>query len=133
MAQTKPGTQISLLENTYLDEWFEGCSGMFRDADLKKKATNHSLRATGTTELYRCGVPENVIKERTRHKSIDRLKAYERTSVEQHLVVSKILSDVNRPVSGSFKTMMEKEEIVEKRKTTNWKSGDDAKKSLHLQ
>ena len=53
--------------------------GMFRDADLKKKATNHSLRATGTTELYRCGVPENVIKERTGHKSLDGLRAYERT------------------------------------------------------
>ena len=67
--------------------------------------------------------PRKVIKERTGHKSIDGLKAYERTSVEQHLVVSKILSDVNRPVSGSFNTMMEKEEIVEKKKQPIGKAG----------
>ena len=48
-------------------------SRMFKDADLKKKATYHSLRATGTTELYRCGVPEKAIKGRTGHKFLDRL------------------------------------------------------------
>ena len=83
---------------------------MFKEAGMTKKATNHSLRATGTTEMYRCGVPENVIKERTGHKSLDGLRAYERTTLEQQRAVSRILTDPNRPVSGSFNLVLEKEE-----------------------
>ena len=75
---------------------------MFTEAGLSKRATNHSLRATGTTELYHCGVPENVIKERTGHKSLDGVRAYERTSVEQQVAVSRILTDVNRSIFWVF-------------------------------
>ena len=89
---------------------------MFQEASMTKKATNHSLRATGTTEMYRCGVPENVIKERTGHKSLDGLRTYERTTLEQQKAVSKILTDCNRPSSGSFNMIMEKEE---RRSTVN--------------
>ena len=39
-------------------------SSMFQEAGIEKKnVTNHSLRASGTTELYRSGAPENIIKE----------------------------------------------------------------------
>jgi hypothetical protein len=83
---------------------------MFKEAKLSKHATNHSLRATGATELYRCGVPENIIKERTGHKSLDGVRAYERTTVEQQRAVSRILTDANRSVSGSFNDILSKEE-----------------------
>ena len=33
--------------------------------------SNHSLRATGATELYNAGVPEKIIKERTGHRSLE--------------------------------------------------------------
>ncbi|XP_064384924.1 zinc finger MYM-type protein 2-like isoform X2 [Halichondria panicea] len=54
--------------------------------------SNHSLRATGATELYNAGVPEKIIKERTGHRSLESLRMYERTSDKQHHAVSRILS-----------------------------------------
>ncbi len=54
--------------------------------------TNHSLRATGATELYNAGVPEKIIKERTGHRSLECLRMYERTSDKQQDAVSRILS-----------------------------------------
>ena len=90
---------------------------MFTEAGLSKRATNHSLRATGATELYRCGVPENVIKERTGHKSLDGVRAYDRTSVEQQVAVSRILTDVNCPISGSFNSILNKEETGQEAKS----------------
>ena len=42
--------------------------------------TNHSLRATGATRLFKANIPEKLIQERTRHKSTDALRRYERTS-----------------------------------------------------
>ena len=76
-------------------------SNMFLQAGIDKKVTNHSLRATGTTELYRCGVPEKIIMQRTGHKSMDGVRVYERTSAEQHMAVSKILTEQNSK-SGGF-------------------------------
>ena len=49
--------------------------------------TNHSLRATGATELFRAGVPEKIIQDRT-GKS---LRMYERTTARQHAEVSRVL------------------------------------------
>ena len=40
-------------------------STMCEKAGINKKKTNHSLRATGTTELYTKQVPEKFIQERT--------------------------------------------------------------------
>ncbi len=54
--------------------------------------TNHSLRATGATELYAAEVPEKIIQEQTGHRSIEGLRLYERTSDKQHQAVSNILS-----------------------------------------
>ena len=45
--------------------------------------TNHSLRATAITRMYEGGVPENIISEKSGHKSIKGLRAYERTSILQ--------------------------------------------------
>ena len=59
------------------------------DAGVSGNKTNHSLRATGVTELYHPGVPEKVIQERTGHLS---LRQYERTNDEQQLAVSRVLS-----------------------------------------
>ena len=58
--------------------------------------TNHSLRATGVTEMYLAGVPEKVIQEHTGHQSLDGLRSYERSTLDQHQTVCNIaLSSVN--------------------------------------
>jgi len=46
------------------------------EAGLNVNYTNHSLRATAVTRMYNTGVPENLIAEKSGHKS---LKVYVRT------------------------------------------------------
>ena len=70
-------------------------------AGIKGNKTNHSLRATGATELYESGVPEKLIQKRTGHRSLEALRVYERTNVQQHKAVSSILS---APVVFIFST-----------------------------
>ena len=62
------------------------------DAGVGGSKSNHSLRATGATELYQAGVPEKVIQERTGHLSLTGLRQYERTSVQQHEAASHVLA-----------------------------------------
>ena len=65
---------------------------MFADAGITDK-TNHSLRATGASEMFRANVPpEKVVQERTGHRIIKVLCMYERTSTSQRMAVSRILS-----------------------------------------
>lgn len=45
--------------------------------------TNHSLRATAVTRMYNKGVPETVIAEKSGHRSMKALCAYEKTSEDQ--------------------------------------------------
>lgn len=45
------------------------------------KLTNHSLRATCATRLYQAGVDEQIIMERTGHRSVEGVRAYKRTSM----------------------------------------------------
>lgn len=65
---------------------------MCTEAGVSGNKTNHSLRATGATELYKKGVPEKLIQERTGHRSLESLRTYERSSEEQHKAVSTLLS-----------------------------------------
>ena len=71
---------------------------MCQEAGIHGK-TNHSLRATGATEMYVAGVPEKIIQERTGHRSLDGLRSYERSTLEQHQTVSKIASSSHSNVS----------------------------------
>ena len=41
------------------------------DAGVCGNKTNHSLRATGATELYKRGAPEKLIQERTGYRSLE--------------------------------------------------------------
>lgn len=67
-------------------------------ARLCKKAgvsgfkTNHSLRVTAATRLYQEGLDEQLIMERTGHRSLDGVRAYKRTSKEQQELVSAALN-----------------------------------------
>ena len=64
------------------------CNG----AGVQKKYTNHSLRATGATRLFQSGTPENVIMERSGHRSTDGVRQYERVSQDQHIAAQAILT-----------------------------------------
>ena len=64
---------------------------MFGEVGISGK-TNHSLRATGATSLYTANVPEKMIQQRTGHRSLKALRIYERTTQDQELAVSKILT-----------------------------------------
>ena len=46
---------------------------MCADAGISGKKTNHSLRATGASQLFQANVPEKVIQERTGHRSLEAL------------------------------------------------------------
>ena len=66
--------------------------------DLSKEAgvgvhyTNHSLRATAITRMYEGGVPENLISEKSGHKSIKALRSYESTSIQQEKGAGSMIS-----------------------------------------
>ncbi len=47
---------------------------------LPGKILNHSLRADAVTEMFNTGIPEKVIQDRSRHRSLDDLGKYESTS-----------------------------------------------------
>ena len=68
--------------------------------------TNHSLRAAGATQMYDC---EKIIQERTGHRSLDALRMYERTNVEQQQAVSAILT---APQSIAYNKSTEKMTIA---------------------
>ena len=50
---------------------------MCRQAGICGNKTNHSLRATGATQMYNSGVLEKIIQERTGHWSLEALRMYE--------------------------------------------------------
>ena len=54
--------------------------------------TNHSLRATAATRLYQSGVDEQLIMERTGHRSVEGVRSYKRTSDQQSEALSDILN-----------------------------------------
>ena len=67
------------------------------DAGLPPKS-NHSLRATGASTLFKANVPEKIIQKTTGHRSVEALRTYERVSSEQHRAVSSLLMSL-RPLS----------------------------------
>ena len=63
---------------------------MCQEAGVAGKKTNHSLRATGASQLFQANVPEKIIQQRTGHRSLEALRQYERTTSEQHQAVTQV-------------------------------------------
>ena len=61
-----------------------------KDAGIEEK-TNHSLRATGASAMFQANVPEKIIQNTTGHRSLEALRKYQHTSMEQHQAVSRLL------------------------------------------
>ena len=64
-------------------------------AGIEGTKTDHSLRATGATEMFQAGVPEKIIQQRMGHLSLKALRMYERTTDEQQRAVCSVLQSVN--------------------------------------
>ena len=58
---------------------------MCKEAKIEGQFTNHSLHATGATELFRNNVSEKVIQEFMGHRSIKSLRQYEKPSMQQKM------------------------------------------------
>lgn len=65
---------------------------MCKEAGVVGYKTNHSLRTTTATRLFHAGVDEQLIMERTGHRSTDGVRSYKRTSIEQQQVLSDIVN-----------------------------------------
>ena len=64
---------------------------MAKEAKIDLFITNHSLRRSGTTRLFRGGVDRKLVKEFTGHSS-DAVDEYQVTSDEQREMLSKIIA-----------------------------------------
>ena len=67
-------------------------------AGIKGYYTNHSLRTTITSRLYQCGVDEQLLMERTGHRSLEGVHSYKRFLDEQREALSNLL---NRQPAGT--------------------------------
>ena len=76
-------------------------SRLCKTAGISGFYTNHSLRATATTRLYQSGVDEQLVMERTGHRSLDSVRSYKRTSDCQREAMSNILNGGKRPRQSS--------------------------------
>ena len=68
-------------------------SDMFTHAGLDCDGVhNHSLRANGISRMYNSGIAEKLIMERSGHLSVGGVRQYERTSDQQRVKVSEVIS-----------------------------------------
>ena len=70
---------------------------MCKNAGIKGYKTNHSLRVTTVTRLFQAGIDEQLIMERTGHRSTDGIRVYKRTSSEQQEQISDTLLRSKKP------------------------------------
>ena len=71
-------------------------SRMCEHAGIPGYKTNHSLRATNATWFYQAGVDEQLIMERTGHRSLEGVRSYKRTSSDQREMLSDILNTTDK-------------------------------------
>lgn len=79
-------------------------SRMCSAAGITGFKTNHSLRATTATRLYQSGVDEQLVMERTGHRSLEGVRSYKRTSDEQREALSDILNKKPKIISEVVST-----------------------------
>ena len=66
------------------------------EAGISGFRTNHSLRATTATRLYQTNVDEQLIMERTGHRSLEGVQEYKRTSDNQKEQLSDLLNSQSK-------------------------------------
>ena len=71
-------------------------ANMCKECGIQGYKTNYSLRATAATRLYMSGIDEQLVMERTGHRSTEGIRSYKHTTMEQKEVVSDVLSTTKR-------------------------------------
>lgn len=69
--------------------------GLCGKAGLLGFYTNHSLRATAATRMYEADLPEQLICEKTGHRS-DAVRGYKRTNTTQEQAASDVVQGIKR-------------------------------------
>ncbi len=89
-----------LMAHTWYQDWPLGVNAVAKvismlmsHAGFKGRYTNHSLRVTAATRMFNAGMEEQVVKEKTGHKS-DAIRVYERTA-------DRVLQDAEQAVIGN--------------------------------
>lgn len=72
---------------------------MCKQCGIEGFKTNHSLRATAATRLYASGIDEQLVMERTGHRSLEGIRSYKRTTSQQKETVSDILCNAKKHCS----------------------------------
>ena len=62
------------------------------------------MQATSASRLFSKNVPEKIIQEKTGHRTLSALRAYERTSTTQQQIVTKLLSSDNEMFEDVFRS-----------------------------
>ena len=61
-------------------------------AGIEGNKTNHSLRSFGVSSMFEQQIPEKIIQERSGHRSLDALRVYEKTTNQQKVEASRVMS-----------------------------------------
>ena len=96
---------------------------LFATSGLEGLHTNHSLRATSITRMFKADVPEKIIAEKSGHKSLKALRMYERTSSMQEQATGVAILEGGQFSCSNGKSDPSEIERVEK---TDKKPGMDA-------
>ncbi|KAK3705188.1 hypothetical protein QZH41_013984 [Actinostola sp. cb2023] len=72
---------------------------MCNDAGLEGNFSNHSGRVTGITRMYQAGLPEKLIMNRSGHRSIEGVRAYQRENPND---VSRVSHALSSPATVEF-------------------------------
>ena len=65
-------------------------SRLCKKAGITGYKSNHTLHATAATRLYKSGIDEQLVMDRTGHRSLEGIRSYKRTSNSQREAVSLI-------------------------------------------
>ena len=74
-------------------------------AGVQGYKTNHSLRVTNATRLYASGMDEQLVMERTGHRSLEGVRTYKRTSEEQQVSLSDVLNRAKKPRTPALQSL----------------------------
>ena len=100
------------------------------DAGIDGYFTNHSLRATTATRLFRANIAEQLIMEQTGHRS-NAITAYKRSSNEQKVKLSSVLQ-LQKPESDTSEPASARKAVKRKQDTNNTTSDFSVSLAKHI-
>ena len=115
-------SRTALGHNTLRDTVNRICT----EAGIQGFKTNHSLRSTAASRLYQAGVDEQLVMERTGHRSLEGVRSYKRTCDEQRIALSDILNR-KKPRQDNL------QESELKRKTCQVRGIEESQNALDIQ